>query len=140
MVIPTFIKQALRGEPITIFGDGNQSRCFGYVKDVTWALHKLMEHPSSLNNIYNIGSTEKVTMNELADLILEKTNSQSQKLHIPYQQAYKKGFDDAESRYPDISKIQSLIGFAPQHTLADIISITVEHMTNAPVTQTPIAA
>lgn len=140
MVIPTFIKQALRGEPITIFGDGNQSRCFGYVKDVVWALHKLMEHPSSLNNIYNIGSTEKVTMNQLADLILQTTGSSSPKLYIPYQQAYKKGFEDAASRYPDISKIQTLIGFAPQHTLADIITITAAHLTNTAVPEKRVTA
>src|SRR3989344_7319363 len=128
MVIPTFIKQALQGIPITIFGDGTQSRCFAYVKDVVWALHKLMEHPSSINNIYNIGSTEKVTMNELADAIIAATNSQSQKIHIPYQQAFKKGFEDAASRYPDISKIQNLIGFVPHHSLADIIAITTSHI------------
>ena len=128
MVIPTFIRQALQDKPITIFGDGTQSRCFGYVKDVVWALHKLMEHPSSLNNIYNIGSTEKVTMNELADAIITATHSRSQKIYIPYQQAYKKGFEDAASRYPDISKVQALIGFVPHYTLADIISITAAHI------------
>lgn len=135
MVIPTFIKQALRGEPITIFGDGSQSRCFGYVKDVVWALHKLMEHPLSEKNVYNIGSTEQVTMTELADLVIASTGSQSQKIYIPYQQAYKKGFEDAASRFPNISKVQQLIGFVPQHTLADIIAITAAHIARTGVKQ-----
>lgn len=123
MVIPTFVKQALSGNPLTIYGDGSQSRCFVYVKDVVWALHSLMDHEQTVGEIYNIGSTEAVTINELADRVIEATGSSSEKVLIPYEKAYTKGFDDAQSRLPDISKINALIRFEPQHTLDDIIQI-----------------
>ena len=123
MVIPTFLKQAMAHKPVTIYGDGSQSRCFVYVKDVVWALNNLMEHTDTVGEIYNVGSTETVTINELADKVIEATGSRSEKVFIPYEQAYTKGFDDAQSRLPDISKINSLIGFNPQHSLDDIIRI-----------------
>lgn len=125
MVIPTFVKQALAGKALTIHGDGNQSRCFVYVKDVVWALRKLMDHPETSGEVYNIGSTESVTISELADRVLSATQSGSLKQLVPYHEAYKKGFDDAQRREPDISKINRLIGFQPQHSLDDIIRIVV---------------
>jgi UDP-glucose 4-epimerase len=123
MVIPTFIRQALLNQPISIHGDGRQQRCFGYVKEVAWALVELLEHDEAIGEVYNIGSTEEVTINELADRVLAITGSRSLKKHIPYGAAYTKGFDDAERRRPDIAKIKNLIGFEAKTTLDDIIKI-----------------
>lgn len=121
MVVPRFIKQALACEDITIFGDGQQSRCFCYVGDVVWALKKLMEHPKSTGNIYNIGSTEEVTIDELADRVIKLTKSRSKKVYIPYEKAYGESFEETWHRKPDIKRIQKLIGFRPKHNLDQII-------------------
>lgn len=128
MVIPTFVRQALQGEPLTIHGDGEQSRCFVYVKDVVKALHQLMEHPGAEGQVHNIGNTEVVTISELAGRIIAQLSSTSKKKFIPYQDAYRAGFEDAHRREPDISKIKALIGFAPQYSLDDIIRLVAEHM------------
>ena len=125
MVLPTFIRQALRGDPLTIHGGGEQSRCFGYVKDVAWGLERLMNTPDAIGEVYNIGSPEQVTITELADRVIEATRSTSVKTYIPYAQAYKPGFDDAARRQPNIDKVKHAIGFEPQHTLDDIIEIMV---------------
>lgn len=121
MVLPTFVRQALVGEPLTIHGDGQQSRCFCHVSDVVVALHKLMESSDTDGEVYNVGSTHNVTIDELADRVIELTGSRSQKIYVPYDEAYKLGFEDVTKRVPDISKIQKLIGFSPSLTLDDII-------------------
>jgi UDP-glucose 4-epimerase len=123
MVIPTFVRQALLNQPISIHGDGEQRRCFGYVKEVVWALAELMETETSIGEAYNIGSGEEITINELADRVIQVTGSSSAKVYIPYAAAYTTGFDDAERRRPDISKIRELIGFEPRVTLNDIINV-----------------
>lgn len=133
MVIPTFVRQALANEPLTIHGDGSQSRCFGYVQDVVWAMHKLMEHPQAIGEIYNIGNPQRVTIDELADRIIAASSSRSEKIYIPYSQAYREGFEDAQRRVPDITKIEQLIGFNPQRNLDDIIRIVASAMQRAPV-------
>lgn len=123
MVIPTFVRQALLQQPISIHGDGGQRRCFGYVKEVVWALAELMETEASIGEVYNVGSVEEVTINELADRVIAMTGSSSTKVYIPYTAAYTKGFDDAERRRPDISKIKALIGYEPRLTLDNIIKV-----------------
>ena len=113
MVIPNFVQQALNEEPITVFGDGTQSRAFGYVGDVVRALADLARHPQAVGEVFNIGNTNEITMNALAELIKQMTGSKSDIIHIPYDQAYEQGFEDMPRRVPDISKIQRLIGYQP---------------------------
>jgi len=121
MVIPTFVKQALSGRPITVYGSGDQTRCFGYVGDVVKALVALMDRQESVGEVYNIGSSAEVSMNELAKRIRALTSSESEIVHIPYSEAYEEGFEDMPRRVPDTSKIHSLIGFRPETTLDDIL-------------------
>ncbi|MEX1997118.1 MAG: SDR family NAD(P)-dependent oxidoreductase [Candidatus Andersenbacteria bacterium] len=125
MVLPTFIRQALRNEPLTIHGNGEQSRCFGYVRDVVWALERLMESSKTVGQVYNVGNPEQVTINELADRVIAATESTSVKEYIPYTEAYKSGFDDAARRQPNIDKVYRAIGFQSKHTLEEIIYIMV---------------
>lgn len=121
MVLPTFVQQALGGEPLTVYGDGQQSRCFCHVSDVVAALAALMEHPASVGQVFNIGSTEEVTINTLAERVITLLGSRSQKINIPYEEAYKVGFDDIARRVPNIDKIKQQIGFAPKLDLDAII-------------------
>jgi UDP-glucose 4-epimerase len=121
MVIPNFVQQALNGEPITVFGDGTQSRAFGYVGDVVRALADLARHPQAVGEVFNIGNTNEITMNALAELIKQMTGSKSDITHIPYDQAYEQGFEDMPRRVPDISKIQRLIGYQPTVDLEQIL-------------------
>jgi UDP-glucose 4-epimerase len=121
MVIPNFVQQALNGEPITVFGDGTQSRAFGYVGDVVRALVDLGRQPQAVGEVFNIGNTNEITMNALAELIKQMTGSKSDIVHIPYDQAYEQGFEDMPRRVPDISKIQRLIGYQPTVDLEQIL-------------------
>jgi UDP-glucose 4-epimerase len=121
MVIPNFVCQALTNQPITVYGDGNQSRAFGYVGDVVKALADLAQHPAAIGEVFNIGNTEEITMNDLAHLIKQMTSSESEIIHIPYDRAYEKGFEDMPRRVPDISKVQGLIGYQPRLNLKDIL-------------------
>lgn len=121
MVIPNFVQQALRGEPITVYGDGEQSRAFGYVGDVVRALADLVQHPQAVGQVFNIGNTKEITINALARRIKEMTSSESQIVHIPYDRAYEQGFEDMSRRVPDISKIQTLIGYQPTVELDQIL-------------------
>jgi UDP-glucose 4-epimerase len=127
MVLPTFVRQALAGQLLTIHGDGRQSRCFVYVKDVVQALYALMKNDKTVGEVYNVGSTEAVTINDLADRVIAATGSRSQKQFIPYEQAYSRGFDDAYRREPDIDKIGEAIGFKPMHLLDDIIKLVIQY-------------
>src|SRR3989338_335038 len=122
MVVPRFIGQALREEPITIFGDGTQTRCFLYVKDAVSAIIKLGFHDRSIGDVYNLGNPNEISMNELAKLVLKITGSNSSLNHIPYDQCYEDGsFEDMKRRVPNISKIQSLIDFKPTIELKEMI-------------------
>jgi UDP-glucose 4-epimerase len=125
MVIPSFVKQALSGRPITVYGDGKQSRCFAHVADVVDALTKLMDHPDAVGQVYNIGSNEEVTIAELAELVKVHTGSSSEIVYVPYSEAYEEGFEDMPRRVPDISKIGGLIGFKPQRSLDEILKSVV---------------
>ena len=121
MVIPRFVAQALKNEPLTVYGDGEQSRCFCHVADVVRALMLLLDNKESIGNIYNIGSQELVSIRELAQEIIKRTGSKSEIKAIPYEVAYAKGFEDMRRRYPDTSRIKALVNWQPEHTLADII-------------------
>ena len=122
MVLPTFVQQALSGKPITVFGDGNQSRCFTWVGDAVQAIIHLSQHPQAVGEIFNIGSEHEVTMLELAELVKRITESSSEIVLIPYDQAYEKDFEDMERRVPDLTKIQNLIGYKETMTLTNIIA------------------
>jgi UDP-glucose 4-epimerase len=127
MVIPTFVKQALAGRPITVYGDGTQSRCFGYVGDVVGALIGLMEHNEAVGQVYNIGSKEEVTIRELAERVKALTASDSEIIYIPYDEAYEEGFEDMPRRVPDTSKVQALVGFQPKMSLDGILQSVIDY-------------
>ncbi|HEX7678064.1 MAG TPA: GDP-mannose 4,6-dehydratase [Thermoanaerobaculia bacterium] len=120
MVIPTFVKQALSGRPITVYGSGEQTRCFGYVGDVVKALVALMDHPDAIGNVYNIGSNEEISIDALAERVRDLAGSQSEIVHIPYGEAYEEGFEDMPRRVPDTTKIRKLIDFRADTTLDTI--------------------
>jgi UDP-glucose 4-epimerase len=126
MVVPTFVHQALAGEPITVFGDGTQSRSFTYVGDVVGALLKLMVEPRAVGEVFNIGNTEEVSIRGLAERVKAITGSASEIVTIPYDQAYEAGFEDMPRRMPDLSKIAALIGYRPEVGLDEIIRRVVE--------------
>jgi UDP-glucose 4-epimerase len=121
MVIPRFIRQAMRNEPITVYGNGTQSRCFCDARDVVIALIGLVDHHNASGQVYNIGSTEEVTIKELAERVLKITKSNSDITYVPYDQAYAPGFEDMHRRVPDLNRIKSLLDWAPQRTLDDIL-------------------
>jgi UDP-glucose 4-epimerase len=127
MVIPSFVKQALGGHPITVYGDGRQTRCFGYVGDVVSAIVQLMDHPSAVGQVFNIGSNEEVSIGDLARLVKELTFSDSPIRSIPYDEAYEQGFEDMPRRVPDITKIQELIGFRSTKDLSDILRMVINY-------------
>ncbi len=121
MVVPTFVRQALAGEPMTVFGDGTQSRSFTYVSDVVGALLKLMVEPRAIGEVFNLGNREEVTIRALAERIKAHTGSASEIRIIPYDEAYKAGFEDMPRRVPDLSKIAALIGYEATVGLDEII-------------------
>ena len=122
MVIPNFVQQALKNEPITVFGDGKQTRCFAHVKDIVPAMEKLLAHPEARGKVFNRGSQEEVTIMELAERIIALTGSKSEIRLIPYAEAYSEGFEDMLRRVPDLSKTNALIGYKPKHNLETIIN------------------
>jgi UDP-glucose 4-epimerase len=127
MVLPTFVRQALLGHPITVFGDGTQSRSFTYVGDVVEALVALAQEPRAIGQVFNIGNTGEVTIADLAQRVKTLTGSLSPIQYIPYDEAYEAGFEDMPRRVPDISKLRELIGYEPRLSLDDIILRVVEH-------------
>jgi len=127
MVLPTFVRQALAGHPITVFGDGTQSRSFTYVGDVVDALVKLMVEPRAVGEVFNIGNTGEVTIRALADRVRELAHSTSPVEYVPYDQAYEAGFEDMPRRVPDISKLRALIGYEPKVALDEIIISVIEY-------------
>jgi UDP-glucose 4-epimerase len=128
MVLPTFVRQALAAHPITVFGDGTQSRSFTHVGDVVWALVRLVQEPRAVGEVFNVGNTGEVTIFELAERVKVMTGSQSPIQIVPYDQAYEAGFEDMPRRVPDISKLRDLIGYEPQVELEEIIRSVVEHL------------
>jgi UDP-glucose 4-epimerase len=132
MVVPTFVKQALTGRPITIHGDGKQSRCFTDVTDVTGALMKLMDHPGAVGEVFNIGSSEEVSIRALAERVRTLAGSQSEIVCVPYEQAYGEGFEDMPRRVPDIGKIAALIGYRPTRSLDKILESVIAYFRDSP--------
>jgi UDP-glucose 4-epimerase len=130
MVIPNFVRQALSGQPITVYGDGLQRRCFTDVSDVVWALLRLAESEEAVGQVINIGNdSREVSIMDLAKLIKEKTGSKSEIVLVPYSQAYEEGFEDMPRRIPDLTKIKKLIGYDPKVALDGILDRVIEHFT-----------
>ena len=127
MVVPRFVRRALEGEPIDVYGDGQQSRCFADVADVAGAIARLAETPEAYGQIFNIGATQEITIMELAQRVLTLTSSQSKIRLIPYSEAYAPGFDDMRRRVPSIEKIHKLIGYSPQYTLDDTLQRVISY-------------
>ena len=132
MVVPTFIKQALTGRPITIHGSGEQSRCFAAVGDVVGALVALMDDPAAVGEVFNVGSSEEVTIRALAERVKSLTGSSSEIVSIPYEQAYGEGFEDMPRRVPDIGKVNRLIGYRPTKSLDQILHSVIDYFRDAP--------
>ena len=127
MVIPNFVRQALAGEPITVFGDGTQQRAFTHVFDVVGALMKLVVEPKAIGQVINIGNMQEVTIFGLAERVRDLSGSKSTIKLIPYDQAYESGFEDMPRRVPDLTRVKSLIGYEPKHTLDDILVQVIDY-------------
>ncbi|HKV41667.1 MAG TPA: GDP-mannose 4,6-dehydratase [Blastocatellia bacterium] len=127
MVIPNFVRQALAGKELTVFGDGSQSRCFTHVSDAAGALMQLAVHPEAVGEVYNIGGTEEVTILEIAKRIKARTESDSEIVFVPYAEAYEEGFEDMMRRVPDLSKINRLIGYVPKISLDETLTSVIQY-------------
>lgn len=127
MVVPNFVRQALSGKPMTVYGDGKQSRCFTHVSDVVRALIGLMEHEAAYGQVYNIGNDREITIGELAKCIREMCGSKSEITLIPYEKAYEQGFEDMPRRVPDLTKIQAAIGWQPTIDLQQILNDVIQY-------------
>ena len=128
MVVPNFVKQALLSHPITVFGDGSQSRCFTYVGDVIGQLIALAEHPEALGQVFNIGNDhEEISVLDLAKRVKERTRSKSEIVLVPYDKAYEEGFEDMPRRVPDLSKLRALTGYEPKVHLDEILDNVIEY-------------
>lgn len=121
MVVPRFVRQALLGKPLTVYGDGSQRRSFTWVGDVVNAMIALIQHPQAYGEVFNVGHTQEISIYELAVLVKERTRSNSEIIFIPYDQAYETGFEDMPRRLPDLSKIQRLIGYRPTLDLPEML-------------------
>lgn len=121
MVIPTFVRQALAGDPITVYGTGEQTRSFAHVRDVVEALVRLIHRRESFGEVFNVGSDREVSINRLARIVKDVTGSSSSIEHIPYDEAYAEGFEDMQRRVPDLSKLEDAVGFRPSTPLEEIV-------------------
>ncbi|KPL04770.1 MAG: nucleoside-diphosphate sugar epimerase [candidate division Zixibacteria bacterium SM1_73] len=127
MVVPSFVQQALLGHPITVYGNGKQTRSFTYVDDVVSAIRQLMEHPRAVGEVFNVGNSEEISINDLAKLVRKIVGGDSEIVHISYDEAFEKGFEDMQRRVPNITKIKELIGFKPTVDLEESIKRIVEY-------------
>ena len=127
MVLPSFVRQALSGEPITVFGDGTQSRSFTYVGDVVECLMKLVNEPKAIGQVFNIGNKQEVTILQLAEIVKSLTGSASRIEFVPYDKAYEEGFEDMPRRVPDLTKVTQLVGYEPKVQLNEIITRVIEY-------------
>ena len=126
MVVPSFVRQALSGQPVTVYGDGKQSRCFTHVADVVRALIGLMETEESYGQVFNVGSTNEISIGDLARQVREMCGSRSEIVYVPYAKAYEEGFEDMPRRIPDLAKIEQAIGWRPSIPLVDILRDVIE--------------
>lgn len=131
MVIPRLVSQALRGEPLTVYGDGTQTRCFCHVGEAVDALIDLAAHPGACGRVFNLGRPEEVSIRRLAERVIELSGSLSPIRYVPYAVAYPEGFEDMERRVPDISRLRELTGFDPQVGLDDIVHSVIEEQSAA---------
>ena len=127
MVIPNFVRQALAGEPITVFGDGTQTRSFTHVTDVVGGLLKLVNEPKAIGQVVNIGNTQEVSIAALAERVRDLCGSKSKIKFVPYDQAYESGFEDMPRRVPDLTRAKTLIGYEPKHKLDDILIQVIDY-------------
>lgn len=127
MVLPRLIAQARAGEPLTVYGDGLQSRCFCHVLDVVEALQRLLAEPSAEGDVFNIGSTEEISVLDLAHKVMERAGSNPGIRMVPYEEAYEQGFEDMRRRVPDISKIEEVVGWTPKRTLDETIDEMIDY-------------
>jgi UDP-glucose 4-epimerase len=128
MVLPKFIANALSGKPLSVYGDGSHRRCFGYVKDVTWALKKLIKQSDCYGEVFNVGSHEEISVIELAKKVIQQLNSSSEIIYVPYQDVYGDNFEETINRSPSTKKIAKAIGYAPKTTLNQLIEEIAESM------------
>ncbi|HEU4888599.1 MAG TPA: GDP-mannose 4,6-dehydratase [Thermoanaerobaculia bacterium] len=140
MVVPRFVKQAIAGRPLTVFGDGSQTRCFCHVQDVIGALMRLVDTPQSIGEVFNIGSTEEVSILQLAETVKRLASSSSEIIFVPYDEAYEEGFEDMPRRVPDTSKVDALVGFTPTYTLENIIRSVIEYQRGTSTTTTRLSS
>jgi len=127
MVVPRFVRAALKGQPIQVYGDGQQSRCFTYVGDAVRAVMSLLDNPGAVGEIFNIGNPEEVTIEELAHRVLALTGSDSPIVHLSYEEAYESGYEDMRRRVPSIEKLHQLTGYQPQMKLDGILKSVIEY-------------
>lgn len=127
MVIPNFVRSALDGKPINVYGTGDQTRCFAHVGDVIQGLVGLMEHPEAVGNVFNVGNDEETSITEVAKRVKEMTGSSSEIRYIPYGEAYGEGFEDMERRVPNLARIKNLIGYEPKLKLDDILASVIKY-------------
>jgi UDP-glucose 4-epimerase len=137
MVVPRLIRQALAGDDLTVFGDGEQRRCFCHVLDTVKALMALLEHPGAIGDVFNVGALLELSINDLAGMVIERTGSSSRISHIPYDEAYEEGFEDMERRVPDISKIRTLTRWEPVLGLDRIVDDVIESQRTAMASEVP---
>ncbi|GAA3962944.1 GDP-mannose 4,6-dehydratase [Actinomadura viridis] len=126
MVIPRLVRQALRGEPLTVFGDGCQTRCFAHVADVVDAILRLLDEDAAIGQTFNIGSSQEISIRELAETIIARCGSRSPIQLVPYEQAYGAGFEDMLRRVPETSRLRALTGWAPRYCLDDVLAAAIE--------------
>jgi len=127
MVVPSFVRQALRGEDVTVYGDGRQSRCFAHVQDSVRALIMLLDSDQAVGQVFNIGASTEVTIRELAERVIRRSESSSEIRHVPYDEAYEEGFEELGRRKPDTSRLHDLTGWAPARTVDDAIDDVISH-------------
>ncbi|HDZ61935.1 MAG TPA: NAD-dependent epimerase/dehydratase family protein [Nitrospirae bacterium] len=127
MVVPRFVKQALENKPITVFGDGRQSRCFTHIRDAVTELIALSKTDKAIGEVINLGSDDEITIGDLARKVKKTVNSKSDIQYIPYDEAYEEGFEDMLRRVPDLKKLNSITGYKPRYSLDDVLRDTIEY-------------
>ena len=132
MVVPTFVRQAILGEPITVFGEGSQSRTFTHVSDAVEALIRLAQHPDAVGQVFNVGGDDEIRVEELARLVKQMARSTSEIRYIPYDEAYEEGFEDMPRRVPDLSKIRQLLGHRPARSMREIVQDVIDYFQRDP--------
>ena len=131
MVVPRLVRQALDGNELTVFGDGQQQRCFCHVLDTVDCVVRLLEEPAAVGDVFNVGAQQEISIDDLAQLVLELTGSISPVRHVPYEEAYEAGFEDLPRRMPDISKVTALTGWRPQRSLRQIVEEVIAYTRSA---------